>query len=72
MVSGVPQGSVLVPALFVTFINYMLKVVEKLLKIFANDKKDFASITSEQDQKRLHKNYRFSLMNVQLRFDATC
>ena len=47
--SGVPQGSVLGPSLFIYYINDLPKVCEALVNIFADDTKIFNSIYSSED-----------------------
>lgn len=51
--SGIPQGSVLGPILFLIFINDLPKVVKCLIKLFADDAKLYQVIRSEQDQEML-------------------
>ena len=51
--SGVPQGSVLGPTLFVYYINDLPQIASNIVKIFANDTKLYTKITSELDCLRL-------------------
>ena len=44
--SGVPQGSVLGPVLFLVFINDLPEVIKELMKIFTDDTKIYYPIQS--------------------------
>ena len=54
--SGVPQGSVLGPTLFVYYINDMPGVVDCNVKVFADDTKAYQSVESEENRIKLQKN----------------
>ena len=47
--SGVPQGSVLGPTLFIIFVNDMPNVINSMLLMFADDTKLYRTIDSSQD-----------------------
>ena len=51
--SGIPQGSVLGPILFVIFINDMPDVVDSMCQMFADDAKIYTSIQSWEDIRKL-------------------
>ena len=53
--SGVPQGSVLGPTLFIYYINDLPDVVNTLLYIFADDTKSYDKSENEDDQLKLQK-----------------
>jgi hypothetical protein len=47
--SGIPQGSVLGPVLFVIFINDMPQVVDSHIQMFADDAKLFSKVDNDED-----------------------
>jgi hypothetical protein len=49
VLSGIPQGSVLGPTMFVIFINYLPDVVSSTVKIFADDTKIYRTINDISD-----------------------
>ena len=53
VLSGIPQGSVLGPILFIIFINDLPGAVENACKLFADDCKLYKNIKSEADLKEL-------------------
>ena len=53
VISGVPQGSVLGPVLFITFINDLPDTVSGLVKIFADDSKIYSAVGEDQQQQNL-------------------
>ncbi len=54
--SGIPQGSVLGPFLFILFINDMPEVVSCAIKLFADDTKIFTQVTPNADCTNLQRN----------------
>jgi len=53
--SGIPQGSVLGPTLFVVYINDLPDVITSTVKIFADDSKIYRPICSHADQVALQR-----------------
>ena len=51
--SGVPQGSVVDPTLFIMYINDMPEVVSSTIRLYADDAKLYWVINSQQDEATL-------------------
>ena len=51
--SGIPQGSVLGPILFVMYVNDMPKKISSDIYLFADDAKVYRSIESDADYKKI-------------------
>ena len=49
LISGIPQGSVLGPIIFVIFINDLPDIVERTCQLFADDTKVFRSVETSDD-----------------------
>ena len=51
--SGIPQGSVLGPVLFIIYVNDMEDSLQSFCKVFADDSKIYAPVNSRADQEKL-------------------
>ena len=53
VLSGIPQGSILGPIVFIIYINGLPGVLGSVCKLFADDCKLYSSIAAEADQKEI-------------------
>ena len=74
VLSGIPQGSVLGPVLFICYVNDMPETVQSMIRMFADDTKVFAQCNTEQECKHLQNDLDILqdwAEDWQLRFNAT-
>ena len=55
VISGIPQGSVLGPLLFLIYVNDLPEIVKSIIKLFADHTKLYRSINNESDRILLQK-----------------
>ena len=55
VLSGVPQGSVLGPILFLVFINDLPDLAETTVRLFADDAKTYSTINTDNDVRNLQR-----------------
>ena len=73
VLSGIPQGSVLRPLLFVVYINDLPESVKSNIFLFADDTKILKQITSKEDALNLQSdNGPISGYSVFILINATC
>ena len=53
VISGIPQGRVLGPILFIVFVNDMPEIVHRTIEMFADDTKIFCEIKDDNDSGQL-------------------
>jgi len=53
VLSGVPQGSVLLPLMFVIYVNYLPDIIENSVRMFAADTKLWRKIQNEEEEQIL-------------------
>ena len=74
VLSGIPQGSVLGPVLFICYVNDMPETVQSMIRMFADDTKVFAQSNTNEQCQNLQSDLN-TLQNWaddwQLRFNAT-
>ena len=74
VLSGIPQGSVLSPVLFICYENDMPETVQSMIRMFADDTKVFAQSNTKEQCQNLQSDLN-TLHNWaddwQLRFNAT-
>ena len=72
--SGIPQGSVLGPLLFICYVNDMPEVVHSAIRMFADDTKIFCLVNDKEDRNKLQldlERLQCWADKWQLRFNAT-
>ena len=62
--SGVPQGSVLGPILFIIYINDMPDMLRKYCKMLADDAKLYSAIETTDDKRYFKMNYLIPVIGV--------